>query len=148
MAEVDDLLDASLPASMQGPPNRSQGSVSSASHELNDSSLVLSPRQGGSPGSGDPPEPEELIQALQDLENSASSDAVVREKIAKLPPSVSEVGRISDMKTATEGQKLMVQVEEASGLLDEYNGRLQEELKDRKKVGVMLSEFLSAQRDL
>ena len=27
--------------------------------------LTLSPRQGGSPGSGDPPEPEELIQALQ-----------------------------------------------------------------------------------
>jgi hypothetical protein len=60
-------------------------------------SLVLSPRQvrsavqcivhrvvvqigpqGGSPGSGDPPEPEELIRALQDLENSASSDATVR----------------------------------------------------------------------
>jgi len=139
MAEVDDLLDASLPPSMQ---NLKQ------SQDLNDENVVLSPRQGGSPGSGDPPEPEELIQALQDLENSASSDAVVREKIAKLPPSVSEVGRISDMKTATEGQKLMVQVEEASGLLDEYNGRLQEELKDRKKVGVMLSEFLSAQRDL
>ena len=29
-------------------------------------------------GSGDPPEPEELIVALQDLENSASSDAEVR----------------------------------------------------------------------
>ena len=33
--------------------------------------------QGGSPGSGDPPEPEELIKALQELENSASSDATV-----------------------------------------------------------------------
>ena len=29
-------------------------------------------------GSGDPPEPEELITALQELENAASSDAEVR----------------------------------------------------------------------
>jgi len=137
-AEVDDLLDETLPPGMGVPPTPA----------LNDESVVLSPRQGGSPGSGDPPEPEELIQALQHLENSASSDAVVREKIAKLPPSVSEVGRIAALNTVSEGQTLMVQVEEASGLLDDYNGRLQEELKDRKKVGVMLSEFLSAQRDL
>merc|ERR1719445_1229043 len=148
MAEVDDLLDASLPASMQGPPNRSQGSVSNASHELNDSSLVLSPRQGGSPGSGDPPEPEELIQALQDLENSASSDAVVREKIAKLPPEVSEVSKLDSVKTVTSAQTLLGQVDEASGILDTYNLRLQDELKDRKKVGNMMSEFLSAQKDL
>lgn len=140
IAEVDDLLDASLPASLT--------EKTTTADDLNDENVVLSPRQGGSPGSGDPPEPEELIQALQDLENSASSDAVVREKIAKLPPSVSEVGRITNLQSAMEGQSLMVQVEEASGLLDEYNGRLQEELKDRKKVGTMLSEFLSAQRDL
>ena len=57
--------------------------------------LTLSPRQGGSPGSGDPPEPEELIAALQDLENSASSDAVVREKIAKLPPEVQLIKQFS-----------------------------------------------------
>jgi hypothetical protein len=30
------------------------------------------------PGDQDPPEPSELIEALQELENSASSDAVVR----------------------------------------------------------------------
>jgi len=148
MAEVDDLLDASLPASMQGPPNRSQGSVSNASHELNDSSLVLSPRQGGSPGSGDPPEPEELIQALQDLENSASSDAVVREKIAKLPPSVSEVAKLDELTNRGEGQRLLTQVEDAASLLDDYNSRLSGELGDRRKVGGMLQEFLSAQRDL
>ena len=32
--------------------------------------------------------------------------------------------------------------------MDDYNARLQEELKDRKKVGNMVSEFLSAQKDL
>merc|ERR1719427_1332597 len=110
--------------------------------------LTLSPRQGGSPGSGDPPEPEELIQALQDLENSASSDAIVREKIAKLPPEVSEVARIDSLQSVSESKVLFGQVEEASTLLDDYNLRLQEELKDRKKVGSMISEFLSAQRDL
>jgi len=138
-AEVDDMLDDSLPISM----GTKEDSIA-----LDDENVVLSPRQGGSPGSGDPPEPEELTQALQDLENSASSDAVVREKIAKLPPSVSEVSRIANLSTVTDGQDLLVEVEEASTLLDDYNGRLQEELKDRKKVGVMLSEFLSAQRDL
>ena len=40
------------------------------------------------------------------------------------------------------------QVDEASTLLEDYNQRLQEELKDRKKVGNMISEFLSAQKDL
>merc|ERR1719234_65076 len=116
--------------------------------QLNDSSLVLSPRQGGSPGSGDPPEPEELISALQDLENSASSDAIVREKIAKLPPEVSEVAKIDSLQSLSEAKVLNGQVEEASTLLDDYNLRLQEELRDRKKVGSMISEFLSAQKDL
>jgi len=45
-------------------------------------------------------------------------------------------------------QVLGGQVGEASVLLDDYNVRLQEELKDRKRVGSMISEFLSAQKDL
>jgi len=65
IADIDDLLESS----MVTPATAAQG--------LAEESLVLSPRQGGSPGSGDPPEPEELIKALQDLENSASSDATV-----------------------------------------------------------------------
>ena len=43
---------------------------------------------------------------------------------------------------------ILGQVDEACSLLDDYNARLQEELKDRKKVGNMVSEFLSAQKDL
>ena len=39
-------------------------------------------------GSGDPPEPEELITALQDLENAASSDAEVRYNISGMPDGV------------------------------------------------------------
>merc|ERR1719259_1599275 len=133
------MLESSMVAS--GPPVPPPAGLA-------EESLVLSPRQGGSPGSGDPPEPEELIQALQDLENSASSDANVREKIAKLPPEVSEVAKLDSLKSLVEAQVLQGQVDEANTLLDDYNVRFQEELKDRKKVGNMISEFLSAQKDL
>jgi len=139
IAEIEDMLDNSLEAASASVAEKTRPDVET---------LTLSPRQGGSPGSGDPPEPEELIQALQDLENSASSDAVVREKIAKLPPEVSEVSKLDSVKTVTSAQTLLGQVDEASGILDTYNLRLQDELKDRKKVGNMMSEFLSAQKDL
>jgi regulator of Ty1 transposition protein 103 len=39
-----------------------------------------------------------LICLFQDLENSASSDAVVREKIASLPPEVSEIALLSKLE--------------------------------------------------
>lgn len=59
---------------------------------------------------GDPPEPEELIKALVDLENSASSDAVVREKIANLPPEVSEVAMLTKLEDKEAAAKLAAQV--------------------------------------
>ena len=43
----------------------------------------------------DAPEPEELIKALQILENAASSDGVVRKKITELPPEVSDVSLLT-----------------------------------------------------
>jgi hypothetical protein len=39
-----------------------------------------------------------FIHLFQDLENSASSDALVREKIASLPPEVSEIGLLSKLE--------------------------------------------------
>lgn len=51
---------------------------------------------------GDPPEPEELIKAIQELEtNTASADEVVRERIAQLPSDVSEVGLLSKIEGNT-----------------------------------------------
>lgn len=47
---------------------------------------------------GDPPEPEELIKALLELEASASSDEAVRERIASLPPEVSEVQLLNKLE--------------------------------------------------
>ncbi|XP_013790680.1 regulation of nuclear pre-mRNA domain-containing protein 1B-like isoform X2 [Limulus polyphemus] len=96
---------------------------------------------------GDPPDPEELIKALQDLENAASSDAVVREKIANLPPEVSDVSLLEKLDDKEAADKLSKQVDEACSLLDDYNSRLQQELEDRKQVAKMLNDYTYAQRN-
>ncbi|XP_076370693.1 regulation of nuclear pre-mRNA domain-containing protein 1B isoform X2 [Tachypleus tridentatus] len=96
---------------------------------------------------GDPPDPEELIKALQDLENAASSDAIVREKIANLPPEVSDVSLLEKLDDKEAADKLSKQVDEACSLLDDYNSRLQQELEDRKQVAKMLNDYTYAQRN-
>ena len=58
----------------------------------------------------DPPESEELIKALQELENAASSDATVRETIAKLPSAVSEVSALDNLKSPEDAKTLMGEV--------------------------------------
>ncbi|XP_028150309.1 regulation of nuclear pre-mRNA domain-containing protein 1B [Diabrotica virgifera virgifera] len=98
---------------------------------------------------GDPPEPEELIKAIQDLEvNIASSDEVVRERIAKLPREVSEVSLISKIQDKDTAEKLSKQVTEAVQLLSEYNSRLVCEMEHRKRVSVMMTDFLYVQKEL
>ncbi|RZF39609.1 hypothetical protein LSTR_LSTR001130 [Laodelphax striatellus] len=106
--------------------------------------ITLSPRTPV----GDPPEPEELIKALVDLENSASSDAAVRERIASLPPEVSEINLLTKLDDKGAAERLSVQVNEAVALLADYNTRLANEMDDRKKVTQMLRDFIQAQRDL
>ncbi len=96
----------------------------------------------------DPPDTEHLIKALQDLENAASSDAGIREKIAKLPSEVSEESKLDNLKSPEAGRDLMVKVDQATKLLNQYNERLQQELKERQKVNKMITDFLAAQRDL
>ncbi|GFT17845.1 regulation of nuclear pre-mRNA domain-containing protein 1B [Nephila pilipes] len=103
--------------------------------------VILSPR-------GDPPDPEELIKALQELENSPSTDAIVREKIARLPPEVSDITLLEKIQTIRAAEKLSKQVEDASSLLTDYNKRLNEELEDRTLVSKMLNNFTHAQREL
>ncbi|PRD32060.1 UNVERIFIED_CONTAM: Rprd1b [Trichonephila clavipes] len=103
--------------------------------------VVLSPR-------GDPPDAEELIKALQELENSPSTDAVVREKIARLPPEVSDITLLEKIQNREAANKLHKQVEEASSLLTEYNKRLNEEMEERTQVSKMLNNFTHSQREL
>ncbi|CAG4946930.1 unnamed protein product [Parnassius apollo] len=97
---------------------------------------------------GDPPEPEELIKALLELESSASSDEAVRERIASLPPEVSEVQLLSKLEDKESALSLSAIVNSAVELLAEYNLRLSEELEKRRKVAGMLRDFAQAQRDL
>ncbi|VVD03273.1 regulation of nuclear pre-mRNA domain-containing protein 1B [Leptidea sinapis] len=97
---------------------------------------------------GDPPEPEELIKALLELESSASSDEAVREKIASLPPEVSEVQLLSKLEDKESAENLSSVVNSAVELLATYNQRLSDELEKRKKVAAMLRDFAQAQRDL
>ncbi len=68
--------------------------------------------EDGGAKNSDPPDPDELVKALQELENAASSDAVVREKIAKLPSAVSEVSQLENLKTPEEGRRLLQKVGE------------------------------------
>lgn len=47
----------------------------------------------------DPPEPEEMIKALQDLENKmASRDEAVRQRIAQLPKEVSDISLLTKIE--------------------------------------------------
>ncbi|GAB1287138.1 Regulation of nuclear pre-mRNA domain-containing protein 1B [Apodemus speciosus] len=134
------------------------------------------------PGSYSPHDPsagplltEELIKALQDLENAASGDATVRQKIASLPQEVQDVSLLEKI-TAHVGDKplfghenslvrddqhfentthnkeaaerLSKTVDEACLLLAEYNGRLAAELEDRRQLARMLVEYTQNQKEV
>lgn len=132
--------------------------------------VILSPKAPA----GDPPEPEELIKALLDLESSASSDANIREQIANLPPAVSEVSELSKLQNKEAAAELaktvnmtfvhttqskeknssfvfaliVCQVDEAAQILHDYNMRLSVEMEDRKKLTAMLRDFQAEQKEL
>ncbi|XP_077542539.1 regulation of nuclear pre-mRNA domain-containing protein 1B [Haemaphysalis longicornis] len=97
---------------------------------------------------GEPPDPAVLIKALTELENTASSDAVVRERIASLPPEVSDPTLLEKILDRQAADRLSTQVDEACSLLAEYNSRLAQELEDRKQVSQMLINFTFHQREL
>ncbi|XP_067613258.1 regulation of nuclear pre-mRNA domain-containing protein 1B [Eurosta solidaginis] len=97
---------------------------------------------------GEPPEPEELIKALVNIENSASSDAVVRERIANLPPEISEIGCLNKLEDKDAAKALAKQVNEAVQLLNEYNIRLASEMEERTKLASMLRDFQAEQKEL
>ncbi|CAH2039439.1 unnamed protein product, partial [Iphiclides podalirius] len=87
-------------------------------------------------------------KALLELESSASSDEAVRERIASLPPEVSEVQLLSKLEDKESAQSLSAVVNSAVELLAEYNLRLSEELEKRRRVAGMLRDFAQAQKDL
>jgi regulator of Ty1 transposition protein 103 len=92
-------------------------------------------------------DPGELVNMLQDLEKSASSDAVVRKKIAELPPKVTDLNELKKIKDKSEAMELAKTVNEAIMLLENYNSRLQQELVARKRTAIMLATYLKQQQN-
>lgn len=90
---------------------------------------------------------EELVKALQDLENAASGDAAVRQKIASLPQEVQDVSLLEKITDKEAADHLSKTVDEACLLLAEYNGRLAAELEDRRQLARMLTEYITSQKE-
>ncbi|XP_070600432.1 regulation of nuclear pre-mRNA domain-containing protein 1B isoform X1 [Erythrolamprus reginae] len=91
---------------------------------------------------------EDLVKALQDLENAASGDATVRQKIASLPQEVQDVSLLEKITDKEAAERLSKTVDEACLLLAEYNGRLAAELEDRRQLARMLIEYTQTQKDV
>lgn len=126
------------------PPKEAKSEVVVEVNGTKETHVVLSPHEAF----GDPPEPEELIKALQEIENSASSDVVVRQKIANLPMEYTEVSMLSKLENKDAALQLAERVSDAVKLLNDYNSRLCGEMEDRKRLQVMLKDFAQEQREL
>ncbi|XP_051991972.1 regulation of nuclear pre-mRNA domain-containing protein 1A-like [Xyrauchen texanus] len=96
---------------------------------------------------GEPPQTSELIRALQELENAASSDAVLRQRISALPPEVQDTSLLHKITDKESGERLSRLVEEACMLLADYSGRLAAEIDDRRQLMHTLASFLQSQKD-
>ncbi|XP_006635638.1 regulation of nuclear pre-mRNA domain-containing protein 1A isoform X2 [Lepisosteus oculatus] len=97
---------------------------------------------------GDPPQVAELIKALQELENAASGDATVRQRISSLPLEVQDVALLDRITDKESGDRLSKMVDDACMLLADYNGRLAAEIDDRKQLTRTLMDFLRAQKEI
>ncbi|KAJ8290706.1 hypothetical protein GJAV_G00016550 [Gymnothorax javanicus] len=95
----------------------------------------------------EPPQTSELIRALQELENAASGDATVRQRISSLPPEVLDTSLLNRITDKESGERLSRLVEEACLLLADYSGRLAAEIDDRRQLTRTLAAFLQSQRD-
>jgi hypothetical protein len=69
----------------------------------------------------------------------------VREKIAALPIEVSDSNLLKNLRDKQEATDLCKLVQMAHGLLDEYNLRLESELRSRRYTAKMLQGYLQAQ---
>uniref|UniRef100_UPI00358F1253 regulation of nuclear pre-mRNA domain-containing protein 1B-like n=1 Tax=Myxine glutinosa TaxID=7769 RepID=UPI00358F1253 len=93
-------------------------------------------------------ETEELLHALTELEQAASSDAAVCKQIATLPLEVQDTTQLSRVTDREAAERLAQNVEEACVLLADYSGRLAAELEDRRQLAGMLTTYAHAQREL
>ncbi|XP_056376786.1 regulation of nuclear pre-mRNA domain-containing protein 1A isoform X1 [Hyla sarda] len=96
----------------------------------------------------EPPQTTDLIRALQELENAASGDAAVHQRIGSLPVEVQDVSLLDKITDKASGDQLSKMVDDACMLLADYNGRLAAEIDDRKQLTRMLSDFLRTQKEV
>ncbi|XP_047664061.1 zinc transporter 4 isoform X4 [Tachysurus fulvidraco] len=94
-----------------------------------------------------PPQTADLIRALQELENAASSDSALRQRITALPSEVQDSSLLHRITDKESGERLSRLVEEACMLLADYSGRLAAEIDDRRQLTRLLALFLQSQRD-
>lgn len=124
-----------------------------------------------------PSQTAELIRALQELENAASSDSALRQRISSLPAEVQDTSLLHKITGSVErkrkrqflnhceethsvatssapcaadkesGERLSRLVEEACMLLADYSGRLAAEIDDRRQLTRTLTVFLQSQKD-
>ncbi|XP_069476629.1 regulation of nuclear pre-mRNA domain-containing protein 1A isoform X3 [Ambystoma mexicanum] len=90
----------------------------------------------------------DLIRALQELENAASGDAAVHQRIGSLPIEMQDTSLLDKVTDKESGDHLSKRVEDACMCLADYNGRLAAEIDDRKQLIRMLSDFLQSQKDV
>ncbi|CAG10000.1 unnamed protein product [Tetraodon nigroviridis] len=95
----------------------------------------------------EPPQTAELIRALQELENAASSDSALRQRISSLPAEVHDTSLLQKITDKESGERLSRLVEEACMLLADYSGRLAAEIDDRRQLTRTLTVFLQSQKD-
>ncbi|XP_078543708.1 regulation of nuclear pre-mRNA domain-containing protein 1A isoform X1 [Lissotriton helveticus] len=97
---------------------------------------------------GETPQATDLIRALQELENAASGDAAVHQRIGSLPIEVENTALLDKVTDKDSGDHLSKKVEDACMCLADYNGRLAAEIDDRKQLIRMLSDFLQSQKEV
>ena len=93
-----------------------------------------------------PPDPDDLVRRLQELENSATQDAVVREKIANLPTEVTDPTYIDKVEDLASARKLQESINSACDVLAQYNARLAQETLDRETSRTMLAQYMLQQK--
>lgn len=95
----------------------------------------------------EPPQTAELIRALQELENAASGDSQLRQRISALPAQVQDSSLLHRITDKESGERLSRLVEDACMLLADYSGRLAAEIDDRRQLMRTLALFLQSQKD-
>ncbi|KAH7642386.1 regulation of nuclear pre-mrna domain-containing protein 1a-like [Dermatophagoides farinae] len=91
-------------------------------------------------------EPDKLIKILKELENCASADEDVRQKISNMPSELFDVKLFEKVITNGPTENWVKLVNEAQNILTSYNTRLAKELEGRKQLSTMLVYFIEGQR--